>query len=273
MKIAILAIGESRQTAAPFGERIYETIPCFIPRTDNDGINVSVISTDIASVDLALKKGVAPLPELFVQADRRMIVSADDAASRYLDALGEALTQAYKRYQVSAEQIPQILQMNQAIARRCLRLNLTTVTFLAAGPSSESALAERISKRPGFSVHTMERHASMQLQNKLFEAAVDVAVNAGRRGLTREFRKMLNALVGKMAQVVVIDGDVAGDVVPEINADNELPVVLDAQDVYVQAISDWALTYRASNTPPRCYFSNTQSLQWLTGGFFMGWVC
>ncbi len=113
----------------------------------------------------------------------------------------------------------------------------------------------------------------MQLQNKLFEAAVDVAVNTGRRGLTREFRKMLNALVGKMAQVVVIDGGVAGDVVPEINADNELPVVLDAQDVYVQAISDWALTYRASNTPPRCYFSNTQSLQWLTGGFFMGWVC
>lgn len=255
MKIAIMAIGEDRQTVTAFSRRLYAVLPDRSKAADNTPLNLNIVVTDITTVNAALKLGIAPLPTEFNSADYRLMVAADSEANDYLRTLQNALEQAYvAQHQVTANQLPYVITMSDAVAWSCSKTGLRRLAILQAGPIADSNMTIRLQQAAALEVVELPDKVSQQLRVALSKAAVDTYANADDNRSSQSFRQMVNVFCGKLVDMVVIDGDAASLVLPVLRAYDELPVLVDAEAAYLETIKELVVKTASTNTPPLLLF-------------------
>lgn len=194
-----------------------------------------------------LKEGDAELPDAFSQADRKLLIAADDTGLRALTEVGLALAQSYLHGGCTSRQVPTILRLEDAVSAYCWRAHLNRVWIQRApNHAIDTNLGKHLAERTVFkpTVVTLNARQEFALQ-ELMATATRMRFRSDFQEKESNYDFLWSTLrdcarEGKEFQVAIFDSWTQS-VTDAWRYELALPVVLNTLDVYAEAAANWAL--------------------------------
>ena len=235
MEVCVLVLGTDPKRGARTAEAIGERI---MARNIEYSGMLPIVVMGPEGMDMVLKFGM-PLPEAYNKADRKLLLGIDSTSTAYLDEVGDNLVRAYKRG-ASADGMPQILQMSDAVRNECWRQRLNRVWIQDSSQyATEQRLGERLSKA-GIGVQQIENlEATVSLLRTMSELGLTTDPHR-IVSLVNECREKLCLLAQEANAEAVILDQMAYPFLEARKLTAEWgPTVIDAYGLYLDAAAEW----------------------------------
>jgi len=246
---AVIALGA---TADATERLIYQlAYAALLPRREPVQATISVedaiFGMSAESFRGILAEDYAGLPEGFTQADRRLLIAADNVGLQVLTEVGLDLVQSYLHGECTSEQAPTIMRLEDAVSAFCWKMHLNRVYIQRAPHSAiDKNLVKHLTERTVFrpTVVTLDAREESELQD-LLAKAVNMRFRNDLQENEPDYEFLWSRLRGcaqggNKFQVAIFDSW-AHSVTDAWRPELALPIVLNTLDVYAKAAADWAL--------------------------------
>lgn len=236
MKICVVIVGNdldrAMTTARKIGDRIMKRQVQY-----EHGI-MPIMALSPAGMNMVLKHG-ASMPQYYTEADKRLLLGIDSESTAFLDTVGEELVKAYE-HGASADKMPMILQISQAVKEACWKQRLERVWIQDTSKDATDQQMQQQLRKAGIQVQASDNQmVEVSLWRTMSELAQTDDTSYAER-LVNECREKLSFLAHEAdAQAVVLDR-LAFPFLESRELTVEWgPTIIDAFGLYLDAAAEW----------------------------------